>query len=254
MNSRDESDDGQTLALYKAQPSAVQTLIKHQFFALMLRYKLFSHFASVYVVNFDGINEFRAFNSVDGPQPAGVELLFQKTVGHDAETIAHPWYNGILEADSFMTDRFPEIWNLVLLEMVQDKHGLFNDYVQSVDTFNRSSPNPFANRSIWLDVLETIVGAHIRSVAGVLFERNEVTKQKKWKQDGSYYEFVENILDDHWTTNIRQNIFQQEQLYNNSEKNDLSFVELVKIHCKMIEGETENAFNENAYEDDLWLD
>jgi hypothetical protein len=181
MNSRDESNDGQTLVLYKAQPTAVQTLIKHQFFALMLRYKLLSSFALVFVENFDGINEFIEFNSVDGPQPTGFELLFQKTVGHYTETIAHPWYNGILEADTFMNDRFPEIWNLVLLEMVQDKHDLFNDSVQSVDTFNQSSPNPFADISIWLDVLETIVGAHIQSVAGVLFERNEVTKQKSGK-------------------------------------------------------------------------
>jgi hypothetical protein len=29
-----------------------------------------------------------------------------------------------------------------------------------------------------MDVIETIVGAHIQSVAAVLFERNEVTKHK----------------------------------------------------------------------------
>jgi hypothetical protein len=30
-----------------------------------------------------------------------------------------------------------------------------------------------------MDVIKTIVGAHIRSVAGVIFERNKVTKHKK---------------------------------------------------------------------------
>jgi hypothetical protein len=38
-------------------------------------------------------------------------------------------------------------------------------------------------------------------------------------------------------------------------ENDLSFVELIQIHCKMIEEDIEKAFNEDAYDhDDLWVD
>jgi hypothetical protein len=34
-----------------------------------------------------------------------------------------------------MKDHFPELWNLVLLEMIQDKYDLYDDSVQSVNTF-----------------------------------------------------------------------------------------------------------------------
>jgi hypothetical protein len=135
MSMHDAYNNGQTLVFYNAQPTAVQTIIKHHFFALMLHYKLSSSFASVIVEEIDGINTFREFNSVYGTQPAGVNLLFQKTVGHYTKTITHPWYNGILEADTYMKDHFPELWNLVLLEMIQDKHDLYDDSVQSVNTF-----------------------------------------------------------------------------------------------------------------------
>jgi hypothetical protein len=43
-------------------------------FALMLRYKLASSFASVIVEEIVGINTFREFNSVYGTQPASVKL------------------------------------------------------------------------------------------------------------------------------------------------------------------------------------
>jgi hypothetical protein len=116
----------------------------------------------------------------------------------------------------------------VLLEMIQDKYDLYDDSVQSVNTFIQSQPIAFVDRSKWMDVIETIVGAHIRSVAAVLFERNEVTKPKKWVLDG-YSTFVENTLSDHWMIpNVRHNIYLQEQLYNCTGNNDLSFVELIQ--------------------------
>jgi hypothetical protein len=69
-----------------------------------------------------------------------------------------------------------------------------------------------------MDVIKTIVGAHIRSDAGVIFERNDVTKQKQWVSDGKTA-FVENILQDHWMIpNIQHNIFLQQQLYNSGGK------------------------------------
>jgi hypothetical protein len=77
----------------------------------------------VQVEEVDGINALREFNSVDGPQPGCVNLLFQKIIDRSfTKTTAHPWYNGIPKADTFMKDHFPELWNLVLLKMVQDKH------------------------------------------------------------------------------------------------------------------------------------
>jgi hypothetical protein len=105
-----------------------------------------------------------------------------------------------------------------------------------------------------MDVIETIVGAHIQSVAAVLFERNKVTKHKKWVL-GGYSTFVENTLSDHWMIpNVSHNIYLQEQLYNCTGNNDLSFVELIQTHCKLIEEEAEKDFNEDAYNDDLWVD
>jgi hypothetical protein len=68
---------------------------------------------------------------------------------------------------------------------------------------------------------------------------------------------VENTLPDHWMIPnfVRHNIYLQEELYNcTGTNNDLSFLELIQTHCKLIEEEAEKAFNEDAYNDDIWVD
>jgi hypothetical protein len=56
----------------------------------MIHYSFLSSFGSVQVEEVDGINAFREFNSVDGPQPDHVNLLFHKIDRYFTKTITHP--------------------------------------------------------------------------------------------------------------------------------------------------------------------
>ena len=237
-------------------PEGPRFLIRDFFFSSMVRYKLKSSHGAVEVEEVDGINAFREFNSMRGMPNEVVNLVFQKQEECFIETIAHPYYNGIIAANDYMSDRFPEIWNLILLEMVQNKHMLFDDYVEkNVGNIEFRDPGGplFIFDSVWYDAIRTIVDAHIRSAVGVIFERNLVTKDRKWLKDDGISSFAEYTSRDFWLEDEnKDNIYHQERMYNTNGNNVQSFLDLVKINCKLIEEEAEDSCNNDSFGGILW--
>ena len=209
--------------------SDTRSLIKSSFFSLMLRYKIFNVGGDVWVEQVEnGLYEFRKFN-----------YLFQK---HDEdnnvcisfETLCHPSYNGILDANEYMTKHYPEVWSLVLHEMTQDKYHLFTEEVQSLTTIQFDDYSTWLHDSTWIPVLETVVNSHLRVAANVIFDRNSVTKNRRWFGNG-YCEFIEQVSEEFFQRNILELIREQENMYNKYGNNEHSFVDFVRTCCSTTE-------------------
>ena len=151
-----------------------------------------------------------------------------------------------------MKERFPEVWKLVLNEMVQNKHSLFSGVEMTVLTMKLDEPTIVQTPTPWMDILLTITSAHARSAVGPIFDRNPTTRNKRWKQDG-YSEFVsmtiDEIFDDVGTEDL---IITQERLYNTGGENNYTFVNFVTLFCNLVELTVNEDFSSDKYLGTYW--
>ena len=216
--------------------------IGYYLFSLMIRYRIFTYEGRNYVCPGDGINLLRDYNFCFQIQDEGV-----------FHTIAHPWYNGILDAHDYMISFCPAAWQLILHELVQDKYNLFNEHIQSLELIQLELPSLVEDKSPWYGCLTTIVESHVNSVARILFKKNNVTKNRKWKLN-YFSSFVELIMEEFLEDNMERKLFilEQENLYNKTGENVHSFFDLVKSFYHLVEEMIDQKFSSDLYLDTFW--
>jgi hypothetical protein len=210
---------------------------------LKIVYKILCHKGDVWIEKANGLDDLLALKG-----------KFQE---HDNEnetttTLAHPLYNGILDANDYMKEHFPEVWKTVLFQMIHGRHHLFSGTVQSLETMVKGEPSSTRNPKVWEDVIISIVTSHVHIAVPVMFDRNTVTKSRKWKSEG-YKSFVDTVTDDIFENeHTHHKITEEERLYNTTSDNDYTFELMILLYCGMIERHIEDSFSKDEYLGVYW--